>query len=410
MSRYRRLLLASSLIFTLVLISCVSIQETPNLEASDLDVKTVVDGNTEFAIDLYNNLKTAEGNLFFSPYSISTALAMTHGGAREETAKQMAETLHFSLENEKLHSAFADMQSTLNALQRKRKIQLNIANSLWPQDEYPFLEEYLKLTKRYYGTEITSVDYKRKPEDARKKINAWVEEKTNDKIKDIISETPDPLTRLILVNAIYFKGNWASQFKKFATTKMPFYLNVSKSIEVPMMNQTSEFNYGEEEHLQVLELPYVGNKLSMLVILPREIDGIHNLEESLTKDNLEGWTGNVYREKVEVYLPRFRVTSEFSLNETLVSMGMKDPFDMNKANFSGMDGNPNWLYIGAVLHKAFVDVNEEGTEAAAATGVRMGVKSAPSPPVLFRADHPFFFLIRDNSTGSILFLGRLSRP
>jgi serpin B len=321
----------------------------------------------------------------------------------------MAATLHFSLKSETLHSAFADMQSKLNTMHRKKEIQLNIANSLWPQDKYPFLKEYLKLAKKYYRTEITSVDYKTNSEDARKKINAWVEEKTNNKIKNIISKSPDPLTRLILVNAIYFNGDWASQFKKSATTEMPFYLNESKSIEVPMMHQISEFNYGENESLQVLELPYAGNKLLMLVILPKKIDGLQNREELLTKESLEGWTRNLSKRNVAVYLPRFKMTSEFRLDKELESMGMQDAFNMDKANFSGMDGNPNWLYIGAVLHKAFIDVNEEGTEAAAATGVIMRVKSAPEY-VIFRADHPFLFLIQDNLTGSILFMGRVSNP
>ena len=317
MSQYGRLLLAGTLIFIILLTSYVSFQNSSNVEASDSDIETVVEGNTEFAIDLHKKLKTAEGNLFFSPYSISTALSMTNGGARDETTKQMAATLHFSLESDNIHSAFADMQSKLNAIQRKKEIQLNIANSLWPQDKYPFLKEYLKLAKKYYRTEITPLDYKTNSEDARKKINAWVEEKTNNKIKNIISTPPDPLTRLILVNAIYFKGDWASQFKKSATTEMPFYLNDSQSIEVPMMHQISEFNYGKDESLQVLELSYAGNKLLMWVILPKKIDGLQNLEEILTKDSLEGWTRNLSKRNVAVYLPRFKMTSEFRLDKEL---------------------------------------------------------------------------------------------
>ena len=332
---------------------------------------------------------------------------MTYGGAREETSKQMAATLNFSLNDRNVHSAFASIEAKLNIIQRERKIELNVANSLWPQDKHPFLKEYLKLTKKFYRTEITPVDYKTKPEAARKRINSWVEKETEYKIKNIISKPPHPLTRLILVNAIYFKGNWDSQFKNSATTEMPFYLNESKSIEVPMMNQISEFNYGEDESLQVLELPYVGNKLNMLVILPKKIDGLQNLEEILTKDSFDGWTKNLSNRRVAVYLSRFKMTSEFSLDKALIAMGMNDAFDMDKANFAGMDGNPNWLYISAVLHRAFVDVNEEGTEAAAATVVRMGVKSAPEEPIIFRADHPFLFLIRDNLSGSILFMGRV---
>jgi len=409
MRQYGQLPFSVVFIFIIVLTSCISFKYSSNIEASDSGIKKIVEGNTLFAIDLYKRLKTAEGNVFFSPYSISTALAMTYGGAREETAKQMAVALHFSLESETLHSTFADIQLKLNALQQEQKIQLSSANSLWPQDKYPFLKEYLEFTKKHYQTEITAVDYVTNAGDAREKINSWVEEKTNNKIKNIISRPPDPLTRLILVNAIYFKGNWASQFKESATTKMPFYLKENRAIQAPMMHQKSKFTYSEDGNVQTLELPYSGQKLSMLVIVPKKIDGLQNLEETLTKDSLEGWTRDASERNVAVYLPRFKVTSEFRLDEELKSMGIKDAFDMNKANFAGMDGNPNWLYIGAVLHKAFINVNEEGTEAAAATGVRMGVKSAPEY-VVFRADRPFFFLIRENDTGSILFMGRVINP
>jgi serpin B len=400
---------AIALFVSWFLISLTSLGQ-PVSAQENTDIKELVQGDTQFAIDLYKKMKLNEGNLFFSSYSIPSALAMTYGGARAETEKQMAAVLHLSLEGEKLHSAFADMQSKLNAVQRKKEIQVNIANSLWPQERYPFLKEYLKLAKKYYQTEITPVDYKTNPESARKKINSWVEEKTNNKIKNIISTLPDPLTRLILVNAVYFKGNWARQFEKSTTTQSPFYPKESKSIEVPMMNQTSKFNYGEEESLLVLELPSVGNELSMLVMLPKKTGGLQNLEEILAKDSLDGWTRNLSNRMFEVYLPRFKMTSEFSLDEELKSMGMNDAFDMDKADFSGMDGNPNWLYIGAVLHKDFVDVNKEGSEAAAATVVHKKEPSAPPEPVLFRADHPFLFLIRNNATRSILFLGRLINP
>ena len=411
MSRYSRLRSSSFIILILLLTFCISIQQYSNIEASNADIEALVDGNTEFAIALYNELRTTEGNVFLSPYSISTALAMTYGGAREETAKQMAETLHFSLVNNKIHSAFSDIQSQLNKIQLKGDIQLNIANSLWPQEKYAFLEEYRALTRRYYGTEITPVDYERNPEGAQEAINVWVEEKTNNKIKDIISQTPSPLTRLILVNAIYFKGNWDRKFRKSATQKMHFYLNETESIEVPMMKNKGGFNYGEDNRLQVLELPYAKKRVSMFVFLPRTINGLRGLERILTKDSLEAWIGSMSRESVEVYLPRFRMTAEFSLHEKLKSMGMIDAFDENRANFSGMDGNPNWLYIGAVLHKTFIEMNEKGTEAAAATGVELMLLGGwPPPPKIFQADHPFLFLIRDNSTGSILFMGRVSSP
>jgi len=216
------------------------------------------------------------------------------------------------------------------------------------------------------------------------------------------------LTRLILVNAIYFKGNWASQFEENQTKNAPFRLLSGKTIQVPTMSQKQEFGYAEDQSLQILELPYIGNDLSMLVMLPKQADGIAELEKNLTVENLRKWTTSLRKREVSVYLPKFKMTTQFRLGETLISMGMSEAFDKNTANFAGMDGNPNWLYIAAVIHKAFVDVNEEGTEAAAATAVEM--KALSAPPLTFRADHPFIFLIRENLTGSILFLGRVIDP
>jgi len=254
------------------------------------NTEKVVQSNTQLAIDLYNKIKIEEGNVFFSPYSISTAHALTYGGARGETAKQMAAVLHLSLENEELHSAFADIQSRLNAIPQEEKIQLHIANSLWPQERYSFLKEYLEFAKKYYRSEINPVNYKANPEDARQKVNIWIEEKTNNKIKDIMSEPPDPETRLILANAVYFKGEWVSRFKESATKEMPFYLNENESIEVPTMHQTCDLNYGEDDILQVIEMPYDGDELSMVIALPREIDDLENLEENLTVESIKEWS------------------------------------------------------------------------------------------------------------------------
>jgi serpin B len=370
----------------------------------------VVEGNTAFALDLYQELKDTKGNLFFSPYSISTALAMTYAGARENTAKQMADVLHFPSGQKEVHPAFGQLETLLNEVQTKGDVQLNVANSLWPQEGYPFLEEYLALVKKYYGVVITPLDYQGAAEKARKIINQWVEEKTKNKIKNLIQPgILDAVTRLVLVNAIYFKGNWASQFDEKRTKDGTFYLLSGKTIQTPLMAQKQEFAYGEKEFLQVLELPYVGERLSMIVLLPKEKDGLPELEKQLTAANLRIWTWGLRKQKVKVFLPRFKMTSQFSLGKTLAAMGMPDAFSPNKANFSGMDGRLNWLYIGAVLHKAFVDVNEEGTEAAAATAVVMKIRMAAQPPT-FRADHPFIFLIRENTTGSILFLGRVMDP
>jgi serine protease inhibitor len=375
------------------------------------DEEILVQDNSAFAIDLYQRLCATDGNIFFSPFSISTALAMTYAGARGNTEKQMAKTLRFSLDQENLHPAFANIESRLNKLQKAGNVKLSVANSLWPQQDYRFLNEYLSLIKKHYGVSITPVDYKHACEAARKMINEWVEDKTQDKIKDLIQPgILDALTRLVLVNAIYFKGNWESKFKTNLTKDAPFYVSPSKSVQAPIMTQKQEFRYAEIETLQVLELPYVGDELSMIVLLPQKADGLTQLESSLTVENLNRWKRRLAKREVLVFLPKFKMTSIFQLDKTLASMGMVDAFIDSKANFAGMDGRPDWLYIGAVLHKAFVDVNEQGTEAAAATAVVMKARGMPAPPPTFRADHPFVFLIHENRTGSILFMGRVTDP
>ncbi len=374
------------------------------------DTNAVVEGNTSFAFDLYKHLKDAEGNLFFSPYSISTALAMTYAGARGKTEKQMAGALHFTLDQKRLHPAFACLEAQFNAAQGNRDIELNVANALWVQKDYVFLKEFLDLTAKNYGAAPNHVDFKRACEAARKEINAWVEQKTKNKIKDLIKRgVLAPLTRLVLTNAVYFKGNWGSQFNKSHTKEGLFRPATGKSVKAPLMTQTQEFRYTESDSLQILELPYVGDDLSMIVLLPGKIDGLAQLEADLNPENLNAWMGLLRKREVVVFLPKFKMTSQLSLAETLASMGMPDAFGAN-ADFSGMDGTKT-LYISDVIHKAFVDVNEEGTEAAAATAVVMRLTSAlPTPLPVFRADHPFVFLIRDKHSGSILFLGRIVDP
>jgi serpin B len=371
----------------------------------------VIQGNMGFAVNLYRELRKEEGNLFFSPHSISTALAMTYAGARGNTARQMAETLQFPLDQAQLHPAFAALQARFQAVQDKGDVRLNVANALWPQQGYPLLEEYLALTKEYYGVRIKAVDYARDAEAARSWINAWVEEQTENKIRDLIPQgVLTVLTRLVLVNAIYFKGNWASQFDPDLTQEAPFWVTPDRTVPVPMMAQKGEFGYAEWDGLQILELPYVGDELSMIVLLPREVDGLASLEAALSRETLERWITNLQEREVQVFLPRFKMTAQFLLNRALTNLGMVDAFDEDKADFSGMDGLEAWLYIAAALHKAFVEVTEEGTEAAAATAVVMGVRSLPLPPPTFRADRPFLFMIRENRTGSILFLGRMVNP
>ena len=372
------------------------------------DERALVQDNSAFALDLYQKLLTSESNIFFSPYIISTAFAMTYAGARGETEKQMAKAMHFSLSHDKLHPAFSNLQDKLNKVQKKGRVQLHVANSLWPHNKYPFKEKFLSLVKKNYKTEITAVDYVRQTEKARKTINTWVEDKTSGKIKDLINPgVLDALTRLVLANAIYFKGNWASQFDKKHTRDMLFKLSPDETAKTPMMYQKGQFGYWADKDLQVLEMPYVGKQLSMVVLVPTRIDGLPQLEKKLNVENLKKWTSLLREQKVDTWLPKFKLECDFRLDKALQTMGMVDAFTDN-ADFSGMDGT-DWLYISAVLHKAFVDVNEEGTEAAAATAVVMELKCARMDPQ-FRADHPFVFLIQENQTGSILFIGRMTDP
>lgn len=373
-------------------------------------IDALVDGNTAFALDLYGQMKKGKGNLFLSPYSISTALAMTYAGANGDTAKQMSEVLHFTLDREQLHSAFGHLEAQLNGVREKGKIELSIANALWAEKAYRFVDEFLELVTKNYQAELRYADFKTAYEAAREEINAWVERQTNEKIKDLIQRgVLDSLTRLVLVNAIYFKGVWMSQFEESATKDAAFWLTPETTIDVPMMTQEEEFNYLESGDVQILELPYAVNDLSMIILLPKQVDGLAELEASLTEESLRVWLAGLQKRRVMVYVPRFRMDAQFSLKNTLELMGMRNPFKPGMANFSGIDGT-RMLYLSAVIHKAFVDVNEEGTEAAAATGVIVRITSAPAAPTRFRADHPFLFLIREKGSGSVLFLGRLVDP
>jgi len=402
----------SRIICLLTVISLLFAATSPTwAKAPSKKKNPVVEGNNQFATDLYAELGKEEGgNLLMSPYSISTALAMTYAGARGETEAEMAEVLHFTLPQERLHPAFAGLISHFNEGDKKRPYQLNVANRLWGQKGYRFLPDFVKTTEDNYGAELAQVDFVRNAEGARQTINRWVEEQTQEKIKDLIpSGVLDSMTRLVLTNAIYFKGDWKYQFDKKRTKDAPFMVTPEKKIKVPMMQQQTVFKYAAYPELQVLEMPYSGDELSMVVLLPKKVDGLADLEKPLTEESIEKWTSRLRPAKVSVFLPRFKMTCQFGLNGVLASMGMPEAFSKS-ADFSGMNGKKD-LYISAVIHKAFIDVNEEGTEAAAATAVVIRLKSArPRPNPVFRADHPFIFLLKDNQTGSILFMGRVVEP
>jgi serpin B len=378
------------------------------------DVSAVVRSGNQFALDLYQRLRSGEGNLFFSPSSISTALAMAYGGAAGSTEAEMARTLHFQMPREQVHAAMRALQSFWKADEKKQGFRLNLANRLWGQDGYKFLPEFLQLTLTNYGAELSRLDFAKEAEQARQTINQWVEEQTQNKIKNLIP-TADVVrdARLVLTNAVYFKGDWSDPFNKKLTKDEEFHVSANRTIKAPLMHKQRRFRYSARDGLQVLELPYGDRSLSTIVLLPDKVDGLADLEGRLTIDQMRKWTDTLRSRDVIVYLPRFKTTSQFEMSKTLKSMGMLSAFDASSADFSGMTGGKD-LFISAVIHKAFVDVNEEGTEAAAATGIIMLPTAAPirdpeMPPV-FRADHPFVFLIRDNRTGAILFLGRIADP
>jgi len=375
--------------------------------------KPVAQANNALAVDLYQQFAGEEGNMFFSSYSIQQAFGLCWGGAAGNTAAQMAEALHFDdMPDGAPHLGAAALNAKFNA--KGVPYQLAVANALWPQNKFHFEKDYLKLGTQKYKAELRPMDFVGAPEPSRKTINQWVEDQTQGKIKDLLPQgVITPLTRLVLTNAIYFKGDWAKQFDKKQTKDQPFHVTKDQQTTVPLMHRTANIAYGEFENgaLQAVSLPYKGDALSMVVLLPKKKHNLAAIEKKLTAEKLAQWTNVRGRPKVHLFLPRFKIESSFSLNATMIALGMKDAFSMRDADFSGMTGSRD-LFISDAVHKAFVEVNEEGTEAAAATGIVMSLRSAarPAPPKVFRADHPFMFVIRDNATGTILFMGRVAKP
>jgi len=396
--------------------SQVSREANPNVAPEVLD--ELVNGNNSFSLDLYQSVHDREGNLFFSPFSISMALAMTYAGARENTEAQMAQTMQFSLSQEVLHKAFNILDLDLSQIpenesneEREQFFQLNIANSIWGQRDYDFLTEYIDLLALNYGAGLQLVNFAGSPESTRQTINQWIEDQTAQKIKNLIPEGGiDSLTRLVLANAIYFKADWLHTFDKNNTQDLPFYLLNGENVTVPMMSFSSSkiLPYTDGEGYQAVELPYVGGTTSMVVLIP-DSGKFEAFESELTSSEVKDILNDMVPNEVELTLPKFSFESEFSLKQNLSKMGMPEAFDAGRADFSGMDGKKE-LFIGDIFHKAFVAVDEKGTEAAAATAVIMEAMMAPVDNIELRVDRPFIFLIRDQSTGTILFLGRVLDP
>ena len=374
--------------------------------------------NNAFAWDLYRALPKGKDNLFFSPYSISAALAMTRVGAAGRTAKQMDAVLHSEDVSASNHQSLATAVKPVfieEGWREKARLvpayELRIANALWGQESVRFEKPFLTTLDKKFGAPLSRVDF-RETKKVRDLINAWVERNTEKKIKDIVpSGKPTPDTRLVLGNAIYFKAQWTESFQERATKPAPFTMLDGKRIDVPMMHRIDRYSYAETDDVQILEIPYRGGHTSMFVILPKKRDGLAAVEAKLSAKEIESLRGRMKSARVNLKLPRFKFTSAFDLKDNLPGMGMNDAFDPSKADFTGMTRQVP-LFIGAVLHKAFVAVDEKGTEAAAATLVVMTLGSAmpTDKPVPFIADHPFLFFIRHQGTGCILFAGRVTKP
>ncbi|MCC7570705.1 DUF333 domain-containing protein [Candidatus Micrarchaeota archaeon] len=368
--------------------------------------------NNKFAFDYYGIHSSKPNNLFFSPYSITTALTMTYEGARGKTAEEMKQVFYLPDDHELMRHEFFLMYNKINS--PDKEYLLKTSNALWAQIDYHFEKEYFDTISYYYGGNVNNLDFVQNTENSRIIINEWVENETENKIKNLLGEgTIKQDTRLVLTNGVYFKGNWATEFDPTQTKQKDFYVDSNTIVKTDMMQMLdNEFRYMENENMQMLELPYSGDEISMLIILPIGNE-LSDIETELTNENLKLWKSQMSRTKIdELYLPKFKVETDYLMNEDLEAMGMPTAFSMD-ADFSGMTGNYE-LYISKVIHKAFVEVNEEGTEAAAATAVVMDRKfisgQEQTEKIIFNANRPFIFMIQDKETGSILFIGRMSNP
>ncbi len=385
--------------------------EADDRQATVDGMNSVSEANNMFAFELFDELVESEDdNIFYSPYSIFSALAMTYEGSSGETAKEMQDVFHFQ-ENDVLRPNFAAVYNRIN--EGDKKYELRTGNALWVREDFPLLEEYTDNVEKYYGGKGTNLDFASDVEGSRETINSFIEEQTSGRIENLIPKGAlNPMTALVLTNAVYFKGNWQFEFNEEDTLEEDFYVSPDETVKVDMMNMRPDeekFNYTETDNLQMIELPYEGGELSMYVLLPDE--GFDSIEEELTNEYFEGLLDDLQETEFNtISIPRFSFETKYTMNNVLSDMGMPSAFDENLADFSGMTGDVD-LFISSVIHKAFIEVNEEGTEAAGATGVVIMPTSAPAdPPKNFRADSPFVFVIRDNELGVNLFTGKVKNP
>ena len=398
----------------------VLVSELPRADVSGTtgdDLNQLAAGNRTFALDLYHQLETMDGNLFYSPYSISSALAMTYTGAEGKTAEEMAAVFHFLMEEDRLHPAFNALDQYLEGLAKQEVpddmgevFQLNIANAIWGQKDFHFESDFLDTLATNYGAGLRLLDYVLEPEKSRVTINDWISDQTDERIQDLITQGAiNSDTRLVLSNAIYFKATWLESFEESLTEDKVFHGLVGEEFITPMMSLGSDasFPYYQGEGFQAVDLPYLGGQVSMLVIVPDE-GKFTDFEVNLNSEILDEIVGNLAYQPMYLNFPKFEFETEISLATILARMGMPSAFN-DWADFSGMTGNKD-LFISDVFHKAFVSVDEEGTEAAAATAVVMSLTSAPENPLRLEVDRPFLFLIREIQTNSILFMGRVVKP
>lgn len=392
--------------------SSVSRETHPSVP--DGDIATLVDGNNAFALDIYQTLRSQDGNLILSPYSMSLALAMTYAGARGDTESQMANVLHFTQGQSSTHSSFNALDLGLaergkGGSKDQEPMQLSIVNAVWAEQTFPFQQDFLDTIALNYGAGIHLADFLHNYDPARKEINKWVSGQTKNKINDLLPKNSvNSDTKMVLVNAIYFKADWLNQFDANSTKDAPFHLLDGSNVTVKMMNDHLFIPYFKGNGYQAVELPYAGETAAMDIIVPDD-GNFDAFESSFNKDVYGAMLAGMQPTSVSLGFSKFTFTKDFNLSDTLKSMGMADAFDANKADFSGMTGNKD-LYISNVFHKAFVAVDEKGTEAAAATAVIMDLATAIRSEVNLQVDRPFIFVIRDTVSGQILFIGRVSNP
>ena len=381
---------------------------TISVHQNTLVTQNPSDANNIFAVKFLSKILGQDnGNAFFSPYSITNAFSMIYEGARGSTSDEMQSVFHFIQDDTSRKNYVSEINSELNNPSQQYK--LDIANALWIQNDYPVLPSYMHVLQQYYAANVTSLDLKGDSENSRKTINMWVENKTNQKIVDLLPQgSINENSRVVLTNAIYFKGNWTNQFEAQGTNNQNFTIPGNNIIKIPMMTTTASFPYFEDSNIQALKMPYQGGHLSMMVLLPKNND-LKSLENSLSVEKLKQWNGNMTTEQVTVYMPKFTLDTKYVLNDYLPSMGMPSAFSPNDADFTGISEIKDFS-ISTAVHQAFVKVDEKGTEAAAATGAVFQATSMPLSNHTFRVDHPFVFMIYDDQTGLVLFMGQVVNP